>query len=70
VDTLGFVALALALGGLVAAVLEVVLKNPGAVLELAQDSGRFAREPAPVVRLGRIAGAPKAPANDGGRAAA
>jgi hypothetical protein len=72
-NTLGFVALALALGGLVAVVLEAVLRNPGSILERAQDAGRFIREPLPAetavgVATARIAN--PAPANDGGRAAA
>jgi hypothetical protein len=73
-NTLGFVALALALGGLVTVVLEAVLRNPGSILERAQDAGRFIREPQPaetgvtVAATGRAN--PAAPANDGGRAAA
>lgn len=70
-NTLGFVALALALGGLVAVVLEIVLRNPGSFLELAQDSGRFARAPVPGgLRVADGGRTTPAPANDGGRAAA
>jgi hypothetical protein len=73
-NTLGFFALALAVGGLIAVVVEIVLKNPGAILELAQDAGRFAREPVAAPHLGTVAASAArkspTPANDGGRAAA
>jgi hypothetical protein len=74
VNTLGFVALALALGGLVVVVLEAVLRNPGSFLERAQDAGRFAREPLPAATgVGVVKSNstnPAVPANDGGRVAA
>jgi hypothetical protein len=53
VNTFALIALAAALGGLVTVVLEIVLRNPNAVLEAAQDSGRFARDPAAIAGGGR-----------------
>jgi hypothetical protein len=55
---LAYVVLAIALFGLAAVIAEALVKNPDALLEIAQDSERFAR-PAPPVRK-----APAAPAHD------
>ena len=65
-DFLGFFALAIALAGLVLVSFEIVLKAPSAFLEMAQDAGRFARQPVLRAEPTPVRPAAAIPANDHG----
>lgn len=72
-DFLGFVALALAIGGLLAVILEAAAKNPSALLDLVLDSREMALPEARLRDADRVTigyTAPNAPANADRRAAA